>query len=609
MVKLLVRTKIALLLILVVILSLSCSLPFLNKAATPPPIEIVPQIPETPPPTSSTQTPEPPLQVEEASTFDPVVGSILRWVDFSDFVFIPYGEFIMGHNSELPEDFNPEHKVTLSGFWIHQAEVTNQQYAACVAAGKCSKPSMEKDEPYRYGRAQYANYPVVGVNWYQAVEYCEWIDARLPSEAEWEKAARGVEGMPFPWGDDEPACDLLNFNNCLDPSEPADVRSYNNGTSPFEAMDMSGNVYEWVGDWYQEDYYLTSPPENPTGPIEGEKKVFRGGGYKTIPEEILPWLRSSIEPEKHSEQLGFRCVLVGEVPGENIPPPPCTVNPLGDPDTTTGKITPFTPCSVDVSASCTWQGAIQASNIHFSIGDCFDNLLWISGNGELLSCSVSGENPKNYNCNPPPGSAQGSTISLEYCYDVPLSQIALICPAGYEYDPVSSFCIPQGAWLPDPPCPVGYLELGGICLPEASTHGGCPAGFFTIYFGKTSVCVPSDPCLLPDAPESCTSPVCPEGEVYDPDNTCCVVPEKPRAVCPIGFVFDEIEGICLPGNLPRGECFNSEVKLPFCPTLTPTPTEPPPLNYCPYTNDPVLCNTRYGNWCYWDGSIGACLVR
>lgn len=612
--RLMIRIRTSIALLFIVALTISCALPFLNKQenTVPPPIPTPPQVLETSPPVTTGSTPEPPSLVEEASAFAPDVGSKLRWVDFSDFVYVPYGEFIMGHDSLEPKDFNPEHKVTLSGFWVHQAEVTNQQYALCVAAGKCTEPYAEKDEPYRYGDARYVNYPVVGVDWYQASRYCEWIDARLPSEAEWEKSARGVEGKIYPWGDEAPTCDLLNFNDCLDPSEPDDVRTYNNGASPFEAMDMSGNVFEWVSDWYKEDYYLTSPAQNPTGPETGEKKGYRGGGYKTSPEEIMPWLRFAIEPEKHSEQLGFRCVLVGDLPSASIPPPPCAVVPLQNPNPGSGPFTPLPPCSpAGISAFCAWRGNSQVTGINISMGNCYGNDLIIYGNGNELDCEVKGSDPKQYLCEPPPGSAQGSTINIDYCYALPLIQLEIECPAGYQYNSASSLCEPEGSWLPDPPCPTGYLEFGGICLPDYFAHHGCPQGFYTVYFGKTAMCVPMDECLLPNPPESCTTAMCSEGEVYDPDNLCCVVPEKPRAVCPVGFVFDEIKKMCTLPNLFPSNCLSDQIKIPFCPTPTPTPTSPPPVIPCPLgnTTDPKICNTRYGNVCYWNSALGACLQK
>ena len=401
---------------LLALLLTSCNFPFF-PTDPPPAAELVDEPQKTP-------TPECP--VVGNVDYLPTIGSKLKWVDASDYLYVPEGEFVMGATSEEPEDFNPQHIIFLDDFWIQEAEVTNQQYARCVEAGVCAPPYEEDVEPYRFADAAYANYPVAGVDWFQAEDYCTWIEARLPSEAEWEKAARGPEGYKYPWGTEEPTCDLLNFDECLDPSEPANILSYEDGQSLYEAMDLSGNVFEWVADWYQEDYYLVSPAVNPTGPAEGIQRVFRGGSFKTTPEDILSWTRFNLEPEKHSEEIGFRCALDGPeiecntITNSNVTVhrPPCQVPAINNwqPENQPA-FTPIPPCDPpDVSAFCQWIGGNQIPGITIYIGNCYDNILeTITGNGTDLNCYETGTNPRRYVCESPPGSAQGSVIELKTC--------------------------------------------------------------------------------------------------------------------------------------------------------------------------------------------------
>jgi len=592
---------------LVVIVLISCNLPF-KISISPNSTES-----ESPPVISQggieekTSTPVPAF-VEVTNPLLPVTGSLLRWVDLSDFVYVPGGEFIMGADSAEQADFSPAHKVTLGGFWIHQAEVTNQQYAQCVADGECTAPNGISGEVYRYSDISYANFPVVGVTWYQAQEYCTYIDARLPSEAEWEKTARGTDGNTYPWGEDQPSCDYLNYNNCLDPSEPDDVRSYNNGTSPFDAMDMSGNVFEWVSDWYQEDYYLQSPSSNPQGPEQGTKKVYRGGSYLTPDDEILPILRYSQEPEYYAADLGFRCVLVGDT--EEITPeaPPCEVVPLNKPSDADSASTPASCPDPKVSAFCVLNPNGRAvSGVYIDETECeFGKLkdTKFSQNGLPLYCSLPGAGGLRWLCNDPSW-AQGLKLEIGYCYQYNPIQLEVRCPAGYQYNSVSTFCEPEGSWLPEPPCPYGYVEVEGFgCLPDYWANNGCPEGFYTVYFGNTALCVPLDECLQPDAPASCNPAQCSEGESYDSDRQCCIDPETPRQVCPVGWEFFEKRNICLEPDIYDEPCGSQAVTIPYCPTKTPTVT-PTPIRV---TEDPcnqyttALICARYKAQCYWAGN-------
>jgi formylglycine-generating enzyme required for sulfatase activity len=222
-------------------------------------------------------------------------------VDGMVMVYVPEGSFLMG-SDEGDGDESPEHEVYLDGFWIDQTEVTNAMYAHCVDYGACERPNPSSSY---YGNSSYDEYPVIHVDWYQAQDYCQWAGRRLPTEAEWEKAARGDDGRIYPWGDESPSCNLANYSECAWDTER--VGSYAVGASPYGALDMAGNVWEWVADWYDSDYYDNSPSENPTGPSSGEGRVLRSGGWSTNPDLGRASNRNWSIPAGSMMGYGFRC--------------------------------------------------------------------------------------------------------------------------------------------------------------------------------------------------------------------------------------------------------------------------------------------------------------
>ncbi|MCS6994880.1 MAG: formylglycine-generating enzyme family protein, partial [Anaerolineales bacterium] len=249
---------------------------------------------------------------------------LVRERDGMEMVYVPAGEFLMGSPAGVGwSDERPQHVVYLDAFWIDRTEVTNAMYARFLnERGNQEEGGVTwLDEGYARvhqsgGRwaadAGYEEHPVVAVSWFGAAAYCEWAGARLPTEAEWEKAARGTDGRTYPWGDAAPTCSLLNFwpsaSDCVVGTSA--VGSYPAGASPYGALDMAGNVWEWVADWYDENYYANSPSRNPQGPSSGSAHVLRGGSWYDFVNSVRPAYRYGNGPGyRYVSLFGFRCVL------------------------------------------------------------------------------------------------------------------------------------------------------------------------------------------------------------------------------------------------------------------------------------------------------------
>ncbi|MBX2997697.1 MAG: SUMF1/EgtB/PvdO family nonheme iron enzyme [Caldilineaceae bacterium] len=220
-------------------------------------------------------------------------------IDGAIYVLVPAGEFLMGSSQNSSEQ--PQRTVYLDAYWIMQTEVTNAQYAKCVAAGACNPPNNS-----RWQDALYADHPVTHVDWQQASAYARWAGGRLPTEAEWEKAARGTDGRTYPWGNGEPNAQLCNFNRNVGDTTP--VGSYPAGVSPYGAHDMCGNVREWVNDWYGSVYYASAPDRNPQGPGSGQYRVLRGGSWYLNVNFVRSAHRLYIHPDSWYSDFGFRSV-------------------------------------------------------------------------------------------------------------------------------------------------------------------------------------------------------------------------------------------------------------------------------------------------------------
>jgi eukaryotic-like serine/threonine-protein kinase len=235
-------------------------------------------------------------------------------------VAVPAGWFTMGDDGGL-EDERPAHRVFVSAFRIDRLEVSVGRYERCVRAGACTPPETAGSEtrPDYFTSPRYRDHPVVGVTWRQAVAYCRWRHARLPTEAEWEKAARGTDRRLYPWGSRfAPA--RLNYcdRRCRLPwrdrrhddgsEDTTPVDAHPAGASPYGALEMAGNVWEWVADWYGPSFYERSPARDPTGPAGGTQRVTRGGGIFDDRVFTRATVRRRFVPTVASTSTGFRCL-------------------------------------------------------------------------------------------------------------------------------------------------------------------------------------------------------------------------------------------------------------------------------------------------------------
>jgi serine/threonine-protein kinase len=224
---------------------------------------------------------------------------------------VPSGEFTMGSDHDA-DTSNAEHDIYLDAFYMDEYEVTNARYEDCVTAGVCEPPHFTKSDfrPGYYGNEEFDNYPVIYIDWYMARTYCDtWRGARLPTEAEWEKAARGTDGRTYPWGEGI-TCDQANYDGESDIAsycvgETSEVGEYESGKSPYGLHDMAGNVFEWV---------ISIPKSYPYDAADdredltrGGSRVIRGGSWNEGPDDLQVFYRSWIGPDQSESEIGFRC--------------------------------------------------------------------------------------------------------------------------------------------------------------------------------------------------------------------------------------------------------------------------------------------------------------
>jgi formylglycine-generating enzyme required for sulfatase activity len=442
------------------------------------------------------------------------VGSKYLYVDGSVIVAVPGGPFLMGNNNIAQ---TPEREVTLGDFWIYSSEVTNSQYALCVNAGECSPPNLEKNP--LYGDYRSANIPVVGVNHQQSVDYCSFVHGRLPTEAEWEKSARGPDGNLFPWGDQAPSCTLLNYNFCKGKS--LDIQSYPDGVSFYGLFDMSGNVREWVADWYDLNYYEDAPLEDPLGPELGDKRSIRSSSFEDSGNAAFSSNRFALKPNESLPDLGFRCVVddptfyapfcqqlafIGSGPngiesdcvpdvycndvGIGISELECTV---GDPDAVTivnfsVDAAPYDAITMEAAGCTAGPGAMQYTCLQSEAGP---------------NAKATGACYDQATCEP--GCGAHYTLVGDTCQWDGSGTIGTECLPGTTYDPVNQCCsATPGSGVDYTVCPDGSSSIGGVCVADPAKV--VDTALEPITFDSCSP--PPDDGCDPDTDPACNPVVC-----------------------------------------------------------------------------------------------------
>lgn len=452
----------------------------LSSCAAPTPEVVTVVVTATNPPATEAPVTEAAATLAPVTLGGPQSGETIKWLDGSVLVYIPEGNFTMGYGGDAPV-----HSVALDGYWIQQTKVTNRMYDQCVRAGGCTPPTQELGGPV-FTNPSFASHPVVGVDWAQSQAYCAWIQGSLPTEAQWEKAARGANGNTYPWGNSEPTCSLLNFGNCY--GRTTNVNAYADGKSPFGVYDMAGNVFEWVFDWYDEAYYTVSPAQNPTGPQTGQYRVIRGSSFETQDIQVLSAIRRYNEPTDAGRATGFRCAVANPQPFA----PYCQLTAHVPANQVNASTACTLPEGVVVDQYC--QGGDGYGVVQISFGSTWEE------RGTRIQCTESTEGGlRTLTCKGPRGieSTNEITVCNPACTNQPdVSGLNPFCDSGYTLDPSTGVCT--------------YTPI--LAQPSA---GGCPLGYVTVQRGDQQVCA--------------VGPA--------PDNS-----------CPIGLYFDDLAGMCVPPN-------------------------------------------------------------
>jgi formylglycine-generating enzyme len=274
------------------------------------PTEIPPLATETPVPPTETPAPTP---TEAPPTNTPTLTATPQPTVLPEeivdskgvrMVLVPAGEFYMGADDDQVAAM-PRHPVYLDDYYVDVYEVSQTRYKECLEAGGCELTAGTGE---LMNRPVWDEHPMMDITWYDAQEYCEWRGGNLPTEAQWEKAARGTDERRFPWGNEPVTCERARYGECGWMTAP--VGTHPEGASPYGVEDMAGNAWELIYDWYQQDYYSVSPYENPTGPEEPTAyKSERGGAWFYEADLMTAIWRNNLPPTAHYLYVGFRCVI------------------------------------------------------------------------------------------------------------------------------------------------------------------------------------------------------------------------------------------------------------------------------------------------------------
>ena len=569
--------------LLAVVFASACSPTPTAAPTVAPPTQLVP-------PTELAPTATPALA--PAALAGPQAGSSMLWLDGGELLYVPAGEFVMGND----QGNTPQKTVYLDSFWIYASAVTNKMYGQCVATGNCAPPAQEVGSPV-YSNPLYGDFPVVGVTWDMAANYCGWSQAQLPTEAQWEKAARGGEGAVYPWGLATPACSVLNFKGCLGHSNS--VLDFPDGRSPYGAYDMAGNVFQWVGDFYDEHAYDSMAPRNPTGPASGNSHVLRGSSYETEKTLLASAVRHFGASAYHSSELGFRCAIsepkalapycqlssyvpTGAGPSDGT----CELPPIGTQHTYCEGRKGF--ATITIPDGATYKMATKGF-------ECSDAIV----NGERL-----------VTCAGPDLSSGKLTVCNPACSGAPSETGApIVCDPGYNLDPSSSACIyaPVDRAPGVGGCAPGYnLVARGdrkICSIGLNQNGQCPQG--TYFDGQYGACV--SPAGGADAPYGVNDPSlasltfqgCAAGYTFDANYQCCQANSGGTYPgCPVGFAPDAEKNSCVPHQISVSSpgCITVSLNVPRCAVV--------PEDLCSTIVNEAIC--KINPLCEWQERQGFC---
>ena len=525
----------------------------------------------------------------------PAAGSIVTWMDGGSLVYVPAGQFSMGANGVD----NPIHTVSLSAYWMSRTKITNRMYTLCVGVGVCAPPASIPGGTV-YSNPVYADHPVVGVTWEQANAYCGWAGGRLPTEAEWEKAARGTGDQPYPWGNEPPSCDLLNFGGCV--GSTSSVTTYPESASPFLALDMAGNAFEWTLDWYDASYYTTSPVQDPPGAEGGLYRVIRGSGFDSDSTQIASAIRRPASPTYTSRDLGFRCVVQQPI---NFPPY-CQSSPYLPADSAPVLATACNaPMAERLGPSC--KNKVASNTILLPQGSIY----WIRSEGYQCTDAIVG-GKLQVTCTGP----DSTSGTLEVCNPACGGQATpawtqdVVCDPGYLFDSATGQCLyaPLNGQPGPEGCPPGYAldpAAGQVCRPTLGLDNQCPSGQYydSLYGG----CAPANGqanCNLYGLDNaslaSACYPGCPAGFAFNSASQCCQAPAVGLYPdCQPGYAYDSSLGGCAPrleqasGN---AGCAFVSVDMLQC----------GPLFNCGQFTTETNCIKNQSNGCTWNEQAKAC---